>query len=550
MKVAAIDIGSNSVHMVIVEAVAGRDLRVLAREKEMVRLGDSAFGDGRISASAQARALSTIARFLELARRRGADAVTAAATSAVRESANGAQFLALVRRETGQHVTLLGEHEESRLIYLAVRDAMDLRGRPALVVDVGGGSAELLVGDATAMRYAASLPLGVLRLNARFHGEKALKGRRRRALREHVREAIAPAIRAARRAGVRRVIGTAGTVNAMARILLAHGDEIPDPDSSATARIPTRRIADLADRLLSMPLAKRLRVPGMDPARADSLGLGCVVVEEVLEAMRADTISTCRAAVREGMVLDYIATHPAGPRARGGHDVRERTVRDAASRYALDDPHGEQVSRLALALGVAQTVEAPRPVEERERELLHFAALIHDVGQHVEYRRHHRHSWYLIRNAELQGFEPEEIDVLACLARYHRRGGPKDEHPEWQALPARRRPAAFLLIGLLRVADGLDRGHAQEVERIDVKVRRRSVVVKVAGRGAIDLDVLGARSKADVLEEALGRPIDFELRVMRRRRPARRVPRVVRRARTKPVPARRAAPRRRSRAKR
>jgi len=548
VKVAAIDIGSNSVHMVIVEAVAGRDLRVLAREKEMVRLGDSAFGDGRISASAQARALSTIARFLELARRRGADAVTAAATSAVRESANGAQFLALVRRETGQHVTLLGEHEESRLIYLAVRDAMDLRGRPALVVDVGGGSAELLVGDATAMRYAASLPLGVLRLNARFHGEKALKGRRRRALREHVREAIAPAIRAARRAGVRRVIGTAGTVNAMARILLAHGDEIPDPDSSATARIPTRRIADLADRLLSMPLAKRLRVPGMDPARADSLGLGCVVVEEVLEAMRADTISTCRAAVREGMVLDYIATHPAGPRARGGHDVRERTVRDAASRYALDDPHGEQVSRLALAL--FDGTRRLHRLGDAERELLHFAALIHDVGQHVEYRRHHRHSWYLIRNAELQGFEPEEIDVLACLARYHRRGGPKDEHPEWQALPARRRPAAFLLIGLLRVADGLDRGHAQEVERIDVKVRRRSVVVKVAGRGAIDLDVLGARSKADVLEEALGRPIDFELRVMRRRRPARRVPRVVRRARTKPVPARRAAPRKRRRAER
>lgn len=515
MKVAAIDIGSNSVHMVIVEAVAGRDLRILDREKEMVRLGDSAFADGRLSAPAQARALTTISRFLELARRRGVDAIAAAATSAVREADNGRQFLALVRKETGQHVTLLGEHEEARLIYLAVRDAMDMRGRPALIVDVGGGSTELVVADATAMRYAASLPLGVLRLNARFRGGKALRGRRRRALREHVRALIHPAVRAAREAAVRRVIGTAGTVNAMARILMAQGEPLPDPDTSAIARIPAKGIADLAERLLALPLAKRRRIPGMDPARADSLGLGCVVVHEILDALRADTIFTCRAAVREGMVLDYLATHPEGPRARGGHDVRERSVRDAAARYAQDDAHGEQVSRLALALFDA--TRRLHRLDDDDREMLHFAALLHDVGQHVEYRRHHRHSWYLVKNAELQGFEPDEIELLACLCRYHRRSPPKDEHVEWQALPERLRPRALVLIGILRVADGLDRGHAQEVDRISVDVRKRSVIVDVTGRGAIELDVIGARGKADVLEEALGRPIEFEMRLRRTR---------------------------------
>jgi exopolyphosphatase/guanosine-5'-triphosphate,3'-diphosphate pyrophosphatase len=515
VKVAAIDIGSNSVHMVVVEAVAGRDLRVLDREKEMVRLGDSAFADGRLSASAQARALTTIGRFLELARRRGVDAVTAAATSAVREADNGSQFLALVRKETGQHVNLLGEHEEARLIYLAVRDAMDLRGRPALIVDVGGGSTELVVGDATAMRYAASLPLGVLRLNAHFHGRKALRGRTRRALREHVRALIHPAVRAARGAAVRRVIGTAGTVNAMARILLAGGEDLADPDTSAVARIPSKGISDLAERLLSMPIGKRLRVPGMDPARADSLGLGCVVVDEILGAMRADTIFTCRAAVREGMVLDYLATHPEGPRARLGHDVRERSVRDAAARYGQDDAHGEQVSRLALAL--FDGTRRLHRLGDEERELLHLAALLHDVGQHVEYRRHHRHSWYLVKNAELQGFEPDEIEVLACLCRYHRRAAPKEDHPEWQALPERLRPTALALIGLLRVADGLDRGHSQEVDRIAVDVRRRSVIVTVTGRGALELDVIGARGKADVLEEALGRPVELEMRLRRPR---------------------------------
>lgn len=509
MKIAALDIGSNSIHMVVVEAESGRDLRILDREKDMVRLGDSAFAQGRLSASVQARALSTIARFLHLARRRGVDAVIAAATSAVRESANGRQFLALVRRETGQHVALLGEHEEARLIYLAVRDAIELKGPPSLIVDVGGGSAETIVADATSMRFAASLPLGVLRLNAVFDGSRPFGTKRRERLRRHVRRLLEDTGRAARSARVRRVIGTAGTVNAMARLHLASSGAETDGDLPSVVRLLADEVKDLSERLLSLPLKKRERLPGMDPARADTLALGTVVIDEVLSAVGADEIRTCRAAVREGLILDYLATHPARPSARSTHDVRERSVRDAAARYGNTADHGEHVSALALAL--FEGTKRLHGLGDVEREMLHFGALLHDVGQHIEYRRHHKHSYYLVRNAELQGFDPDEVELLAVLARYHRKSAPKDDHDEWRSLAERLKPSARVLIGLLRAADGLDRGHAQEVTSLDVSVKKHAVVVMVHGKGTLDLDVLGAAGKADVLIEVLGRPVEFAL---------------------------------------
>ena len=516
MRLAAIDIGSNSIHMIVVDAVPGRDLRIVAREKDMARLGDSAFADGHLSASAQARALSSISRFLELARRLEVESVLASATSAVREAGNGRAFLALVRKQTGLSVALLSGQEEARLIYLAVRDAMELRGPPSLIVDVGGGSTELILGDATSMRWAESLPLGVLRLNVRFQGDRVLGKRKRKVLREHVRGLLGDALRRSRGARVGRVVGTAGTVNAVVRLLLAEEGFLVEPDTPGVQRIPADAIHELSERMLGMPMAERLELPGLDPARADTLGLGALVVDEVLAGIGVDEIRTCRAAVREGMLLDYLATHPATQTRRSTQDVRERSVRDAVARYGDTIDHGVQVSRLALAL--FDGTRGLHRLGAQDRELLHFAALLHDVGHHVEQRRHHKHSYYLVKNAELQGFDPEEIDQIALLCRYHRRGAPKADHDEWKDVPPRGQERILTLIGILRVADGLDRGHAATVDAIEVTVRRQAVRLLVVGKDAVELDVWGARNKVDVLEECLARRVEIEPAPRRRRR--------------------------------
>jgi exopolyphosphatase/guanosine-5'-triphosphate,3'-diphosphate pyrophosphatase len=505
MKVAALDVGSNSIHMIVAEASHGRDVRVLDRAKDMARLGDSAFGDGRLSASAQARAISTIGRLLSLAKRHRVDAVVAAATSAVREAANGTAFLALVRRETGQHVALLSEQEEARLIYLAVRHAVDLRGRPSLVVDVGGGSVEVVVGDATAMRAVESLPLGILRLKAEFGGKAALKGKERKALREHVRETFAPFARRARALRVRQAIGTAGTLQAIARVLRAAEGAGGDDEVPSGVRIARDRVFELGEALLSMPLADRQRVPGLEPERADAIGYGAVVLSEILHGAGAEELRTCRATLREGMVIDWLATHPRRPARRAAHDVRERSVRDAAARYGESLEHAEYVATLALAL--FDGTKRLHRLGKDERELLEYACLLHDVGQHVEYRRHHRHSHYLIKNADLQGFDPEEVETLAVVARYHRKGGPKEDHEEWRALAPSRRPAALALTAILRVADGLDRGHGQRLRAPKVEVRRREVVLGVRGTGDASLERWGGAVKADLFEQVFGRPL-------------------------------------------
>ena len=507
MKLAAIDVGSNSVHMIVVESRGSAAWRVLDREKDMVRLGDSAFLEGRLSAPAQARAVSTIDRFLRIARRHGVDAVVAAATSAVREAANGRQFLSLVRRETGQHVALLGELEEARLIYVAVRGAIDLGERQSLIVDVGGGSAETILGDATALRHAESLPLGVLRLNALFDGRSAMTKGRRRSLREHIRAELEPMAERARAARVRRVIGTAGTVNAIARVLVAARGGGENGDAGSIPKISASDIHHLSSTLLAMPLSKRLSVHGLDPARADTLGLGATVLDELLSLVGAEEIRTCRAAVREGMVLDYLATHPETPSHREAHAVRERSVRDVSTRYGDTADHGEHVAQLSLS--IFDGTKRLHRLGRRDREMLFFGGLLHDVGQHVEYRRHHRHSHYLIRNAGLRGFDPEEVELLAVLARYHRRGGPRAGQPEWEALPRRLRPTALRLLAILRVADGLDRGHAKEVTSVEASVKRDAVHLRLVGRRDLTLDVGAAEEKADLFEEVFRKPVEF-----------------------------------------
>lgn len=508
MKLAAIDIGSNSVHMIVAGTAGDHSFEVLDREKEMVFLGRSVFEHGRLTDDAMASGLAAITKLHKLAQRHGVCEVRAVATAAVREAANGGEFLYAVAEHTGIAPQVISGTEEARYIYLAVRSAIDLSSRCALVIDIGGGSVELIAGDTRSLRLARSLKLGVQRLRARF-GSEGLGKRERRALEDQVCKLAEPVIRSARDFGSKFAVGTSGTILALAQA--AHLAAGGTPWTAATGQtVSLGALSALTQRLLALPAAERAAVAGIDAKRADSVHVGAVLLCKLLELGRLDELTLCDASLREGVVLDWLER-----RADSTHgtpivsDIRRHSVRELARRCGQTGPHPERVAELCLAL-FDQTRELHR-LGANERRLLEYAALLHDVGQHIGYERHEHHAAYIIKNGDLRGFYDQERSVIALLARYHRKSRPRRHDPDFAVLPARTRRAVRVLAAMLRLADGLDRSHHQVVRGLRCAYDDRSLVIRVETNGDAELELWGARRKAKLLERALRRKVEIEL---------------------------------------
>jgi exopolyphosphatase/guanosine-5'-triphosphate,3'-diphosphate pyrophosphatase len=505
MKLAAIDIGSNSIHMVAVEAGARGSFRILDREKEMVRLGASTLADGRLSARAMKRGLETLARFKRLARSRGVEKIIAVATSALREAENGEAFVARAGRETGIWPRIISGEQEARLIHRAVVHSMHLGEAPFVAVDIGGGSVELTLGQGFEVGQAVSEKLGVLRMTERFlHGDPPAATDVRRLV-AHVQSVLGPHVSEMRKRRFRRVVGTSGTILALGRLTR----ELIQPSAAESLHhwtIGVEPLRALRQRLLRMDVKARLKLRALDPGRADIVVAGAVVLTAVLDLLGAREITLCEWALREGVLLEYLQTHRGSvARARACPDPRRRSVLELAERCRHDRVHARHVADLAL-----QIFDGLRPVHglaDAERELLEYAALLHDVGHHISYPAHHRHSYYLIKNGDLHGMTPLEQDVVACIARYHRQGRPRKSHRELAALDKTARQTVALLAGILRVADALDRTHRQSVRQVAAIVRGRTVVIRGESGRECDLETWGAARRADLLARALGRTV-------------------------------------------
>jgi exopolyphosphatase/guanosine-5'-triphosphate,3'-diphosphate pyrophosphatase len=507
MKIAAIDLGSNSVHMVVVEATARGGFRVLDREKEMVRLGGDTLIRGRLRRPAMERALATLRRYRQLADSRGVEKLLAVATSAVREASNGDAYLARIGRELRMYPRLLSGEQEGRLIYQAVTHSVHLAGARCLVIDVGGGSTELVLGRGPKIEAALSEKLGVLRLNERFVHSDPLSARDEARLVRHVEDALAPHRDRLRSARPERVVGTSGTILALGA--LAHELETGHaPESLHHLTVSASSLRLVRRRLVGSRLEDRLRLSGLDGTRADIIVAGAVLLDEVLARLDLREITLCEWALREGVLLDYIHSHRRSlVRAARVPDPRRRSVMQLAERCTHDQPHARHVVRLALALfdGTAARHRLGTP----ERELLEYAALLHDVGHHISYPAHHKHSYYLIKNGDLRGFAPEELEVVASAARYHRRGRPRRSHAAYARLTKKARRAVRVLAGMLRVADALDRSHRQVIE--DVSIAERAGVIRVSchARADCELELWGVSRRQDVLARALGGELRF-----------------------------------------
>lgn len=517
MQIAAVDIGTNSVHMIVVRVRPDLSFEIIDREKEMVRLGAGGLDGRALTLTAMADALQALSKFRRLADSRRVDEIVASATSAVREADNGVEFLARVADQTGIRARVISGTEEARLIHLAAAYGTHIGGR-AVVIDVGGGSTEITLGTAAKMQYGRSFKVGVIRLTERFVRSDPLSRRDERRLEKHILDEVGPYADQIIRRGFQRVIGTSGTILSLGALAAADGSDTL-PADVRNLRVGAKAVRRLRRRLLELDLRGRLELPGLDPRRADLSVAGIVLLDTLLDRLGADEITLCDLALREGLVLDYIRRNPRHIATIERYpDVRRRSVIELAERCQAWGDHARHVARLSLRLFDA--TRRHHGLAAREREWLEFAAILHDIGGHISYKGHHKHSYYLIRNGDLRGFDPDEIEVIGLVARYHRQATPKKSHEGYGGLDPERRRAVRVLSSCLRLAEALDRSHAQVVSDLGVARNGSQAVVQVRSNGDTELELwAAARQRAPFEREAAGAEVRFEVQPRRPGRP-------------------------------
>ena len=508
MRIAAIDIGTNSIHMIVVQVRPDLSFEVIDREKDMVRLGAGGLDGRSLTPTAVAAALQTLSKFRRLAESHKVDEIVAAATGATREADNGGDFIAAVDRETGIKIKVIPGAEEARLIHLAAAYGVDVGSSTACVVDIGGGSVEVTLGTASQLKVGKSFKTGVIRLTEKFVKSDPLDKRDERRLVKFIQREMQSYLSDLARKGFDRVIGTSGTILSLGALVLT--EDQGRFEEVRNQRVSARSLHRMRKRLVEANLQDRLRIPGMDPRRADLSVAGAVLFDTIIRGLGAEEFTLCDLALREGLVLDYIHRNQARIRKVDRYpDVRRRSIVELGERCNYWSEHAQQVARLALS--IFDQTRSEHGLGDREREWLEFGALLHDIGVHISYERHHRHSYYLIKNGDLRGFEPHEIEILALIARYHRQALPKKSHEGYSDLDAAQRRVVKQLSAMVRLAEGLDRSHAQAVAGIDLYPRRSDYLARLRATGDAELELWAAHRHVEPLEKMLGKTIRFEL---------------------------------------
>ena len=503
-RLAAIDVGSNSIRLLVAEYGPHSGLTVIDEVKEQPRLAAGVAQTGRLDTGAMQRAIDTLRLMQGVCERRGVNRISAVATAAVREATNGEEFTRRVKEEVGLDLRIINAQTEAALSYRSVSHHFPLEGGRTVVADIGGGSLELIGAVDGLIEHSISLPFGAVRLT-----ELHLLGQpdQRAAIRK-LREFIGRQFR--RKLPLRdwsatTLIGSGGSFTNLARMAAARrGMSAADPVHGAAVSIA--EVEHLLDWLAGMSPEKRAQVDGLNPQRADIIVAGLAVTAEILERIEAREVKVSAFGLREGLLLEMAGADNAPAAVEP-----LRLIREFAERCHSDRRHVEHVRILALNLFdlLAEKLDAT----DEERGFLEAAGLLHDVGQLVSYRKHQKHSYQLIMHGERLPFSPRERQIVALVSRYHRRRGPRKKQKEFAALPKHDQAVVRRLAGMLRIAEGLDRGHTAIVEKISIELCPTRLTIKAIPRYAgadLALECWGAQEQADVLARVMAREVLVE----------------------------------------
>ncbi len=510
MKLCVIDIGTNSLHAIFAVLHPNGTFEVLGKEKEMVRLGDHTLISGRLSKEVMDNAARVLRRFVHLAKHRSMDRVIAVATSAVREAQNGGVFLDRLRRETDLKVQVITGLEEARLIYLAVKNTMELGRDQALVVDIGGGTTEFVCANGQKCHWLDSVRLGANRLSQLMLLSNPPKKGEVKDLEKYVESLLKPILARLKKNKVKYVIGTSGTLNTLARMILDTSDE--KLFSPRSHKISLERIVSQYKKLAGMTSVARSKVRGLDKKREDMIVHGIAIVKVLMDKAGIPFFTACDKALREGVLYDFIEKNRKVLNIETEHaSIRKRSVMALLDKFSILKSHCEHAAILADSLFVA--LKKLHKLGESDRELLTHAALLHDIGYQVSFNRHHKHSFYLVMNADLAGFSLTEIQIIAWVCQFHRRSTPRKDK-DFMALDKATQQQILKLAALLKIADALDHSHFGLVKSVKAKIARGKVDLTVCAADDVQWEVYEAGERQELFEKIFKRQLEFKIKIV------------------------------------
>jgi exopolyphosphatase/guanosine-5'-triphosphate,3'-diphosphate pyrophosphatase len=503
-RIAAIDIGSNSIRQIVADVSPDGAISHVDEMKAAPRLAAGLDASGKLDETAMARAIEALTRMSDLARQLDADRIVAVATSAVRDASNATQFARQVKKQAGLDLRILTGADEARLSYRSALAHFELGNSRAAIVDLGGGSLELALSFNGIADRLLSLPLGAVRLTERFFS-KGESEKRLAKMRKYIGKVIRENVSTRSWQGV-RLVGAGGTFTNLAGMVLQR-EGIVSAQSVQGARVSRKDAERLLRSLAAMSVEERRRVPGLNAARADIIVAGLAVVAEVMSRLETPEVEVSRYGIREGLLLEEARITPV---VADHGEARAKSVLELAHRCRAEMPHAEQVQRLSLRLfdAIGQRIG----LEPADRQTLADAALLHDIGHHINYERHHKHSYHLIIHADLLAMDPAEQVVIANVARYHRASAPRRKHANYGALDRSLRRRIKRLAAILRVADGFERGHVGAVADLQIRWTRRALRIAAKPRRSRDtlrLEIWGAHHKSELLARVTGVPVEI-----------------------------------------
>jgi exopolyphosphatase/guanosine-5'-triphosphate,3'-diphosphate pyrophosphatase len=499
-RFAAIDVGSNAMRLRIVDADAPGEIREILSERSAVRLGRDVFVTGRLAPAAIADAVEALKHFRETMKTHGVEAYRAVATSAVRDASNGDVLVERAEREAGVKLDVIEGVEEARLARVAVMHAVELGKKRALLVDVGGGSVELTLVTRETARESASLPLGTVRLAEAFlERDQPVSKERSTLLTEYIERQLLAA-RLLHDARIDVTLATGGNAEAIAALAPARTALGPGLDVA--------RMRELRDELAGLDIKTRRDRFDLRGDRADVIVPAIYVLLAIADAVKAQEMVTPGVGLKDGILAELIERAFRVWDEGGEAAAVEAEAMVFGARYRFDEVHAKLVADLCAS--IFDQLEGIHGLTAADRSLLRLAAIVHDVGDFVGYEAHHKHTYYLVSSTEMMGLSPADKEIVANVARYHRKAFPDLSHPGFRKLDRRGRTVVRKLAAILRIADSFDREHLHKVHTVDVKIEADKIRFRSIGQGDLSLERWTASRKADLFEEVFERDVVVE----------------------------------------